>query len=67
MPFIKNNFIFQLRESSCDLTIVKGSISIDMGPFTIVKSRGFDALKYEVIFDKWYYASSSKERAMVVL
>jgi UDP-4-amino-4,6-dideoxy-L-N-acetyl-beta-L-altrosamine transaminase len=54
VPFIKNNFIFQLRESSCDLTIVKGSISIDMGPFTIVKSRGFDALKYEVIFDKWY-------------
>jgi hypothetical protein len=29
-------------------------MSIDIGLFTIVKSRGFDALKYEVIFDKWY-------------
>ena len=55
MPFIKNSFAFQLRESSRDLSIVKGPISIDMGLFTVGKARGFDALKCKVIFDKWNY------------
>ena len=31
-----------------------GQYQCDMDPFAIVESRGFDALKYDFIFWKWY-------------
>ncbi len=43
------NCEFELRESSRDSTIEKGaSIEEIQAPFSIVESRGFDALKFAI-------------------
>ena len=55
IPFIENNVAFKQRENRRKSSIENGIVLINTMPFAIDDFRHFDALKRNIIFDKWYY------------
>ena len=50
----QNNVAFKQRENRRKSSIENGIVLINTMPFAIDDFRHFDALKRNIIFDKWY-------------